>query len=142
MNREHLRRQLIRHEGLALKPYRDTTGHLTIGVGRNLTDQGLTHEEAMALLDHDLVRVEREVRTAIPWFFELDDVRQGVLCNMAFNLGITKLLEFHETLTAIHRRDYMAAAAHMLDSYWARQVGHRAVELAEAMRDGGPVTIA
>jgi hypothetical protein len=34
MNR--IKAQLIRHEGLRLKPYRCTAGKLTIGIGRNL----------------------------------------------------------------------------------------------------------
>ena len=136
MNRDALRRQLIRHEGMRLRAYRDTVGKWTIGVGRNLDDLGITEEEAMYLLDHDMQRVEREVRAAIPWFFELDDARQMVLCNMAFNLGIAGLMGFRATLTAIKNRDYAGAAGLMLDSKWARQVGHRAAELASIMRDG------
>ena len=139
MNRDTLRQQLIRHEGLRLKAYQDTAGKWTVGVGRNLTDRGITVEEAMALLDHDIQRVEREVRAALSWFFELDDVRQIVLCEMAFNLGTAGLLQFHDALSAVKDGDYTAAAGHMLDSAWARQVGHRAVELADAMRDGTPV---
>ena len=42
-----IERQLIEHEGLEQKVYRCTAGKLTIGVGRNLEDKGITEEEAL-----------------------------------------------------------------------------------------------
>ncbi len=41
MNR--IKAQLVRHEGLKLKPYRCTAGKLTIGIGRNLDNCGISH---------------------------------------------------------------------------------------------------
>lgn len=45
---------LIRHDGLRLKPYRDTRNKLTIGVGRNLDDVGITREEALMLPNNEI----------------------------------------------------------------------------------------
>ena len=56
MDLDALKAQLTRHEGLRLKPYRDTLGHLTIGVGRNLSEVGISEAEAIALLDADIQR--------------------------------------------------------------------------------------
>jgi lysozyme len=104
-----LKEQLTRHEGMSLRAYVDTTGHITIGVGRNLTDVGITQEEANAMLEHDIARTIGAVTLRWPWWERLDPIRQRVLVNMAFNLGVDGL---------------------------AGQVGPRADELAAMMRTG------
>lgn len=134
-SRTILRLALTRDEGLRLKPYEDTTGHLTIGVGRNLTDVGISSDEAQMLLDHDIDRVVRMLDERIPWWGQLDPVRQRVLLNMGFNLGYG-LFQFRNTLAHVQRGEYTDAAEHMLDSLWSRQVGARALRLANAMRTG------
>ncbi|MGH8899502.1 MAG: glycoside hydrolase family protein [Egibacteraceae bacterium] len=136
MNRARLRDQLVRHEGLRLKPYRDTVGKLTIGVGRNLDDVGLTEEEAYDLLSNDVDRTERSLRSAVPCFGSLDDARQRVLADMAFNLGVTGLLQFKKMLAAVEARDFDLAASEMLGSAWAGQVKGRAETLARMMKRG------
>ena len=137
MDRELLRSQLERHEGLRLKPYLDTATppRLTIGYGRNLDDVGITREEADYMLAGDIDRVERELDT-IDEYVALDLIRQTVIANMAFNLGFNGLLQFKRMWAAIGRCDYEKAAEEMLKSKWARQVGNRAIELAEIMRTG------
>lgn len=125
---------LIRHEGLKLKPYKDTVGKWTIGVGRNLDDVGLTENEARYLLENDLGRIRAELDDALPWWRALDDPRQTVLLNMAFNLGLTRLMGFTKFLHALSHGDYERAAGEMLDSTWAKQVHRRAVELASLMQ--------
>lgn len=127
--------QLMRHESVELKPYTDSVGKLTIGCGRNLTDKGISHDEAMFLLENDLNSTLADCGT-FPWFAGLDPVRQRVVADMAFNLGLPKLRRFRQTLAAVARGDYGAAAAGMLDSQWAKQVGQRATRLAEMMRSG------
>lgn len=136
MDREALKLMLIEHEGLRLKPYKDTQGFLTIGVGRNLEGTGLTEAEAMHLLDNDISRVVAYCRQAFAWFNGLDDVRQNVVCSMVFNLGAAGFAEFKKLIAAIERKDFEAAANEMLCSRWAAQVKGRAVELAAMMRDG------
>ena len=127
---------LIRDEALRLKPYRCTAGKLSIGVGRNLEDIGITRDEALHLLANDIARVEVECRAAFPWFDALDPVRQAVVLNMAFNLGLPKFRLFKQTLAAIAAGRYDAAARQMQLSKWARQVGDRAKRLARMMRTG------
>lgn len=129
-------RQLRLHEGERLKPYRDTVGKLTIGVGRNLDDRGLTRDESAMLLGNDIKAVETDLIRALPWVAQLDDVRQRVLLDMAFNLGVPGLLGFKRTLATIQAGDYEKAAAMMLDSKWAGQVGQRAERLSRMMFSG------
>lgn len=131
-----LQKQLILHEGCDLKPYKDSLGTLTIGVGRNLQARGINTDEALMLLRNDISATITAVRKEMPWTVALDDVRQRVLCDMAFNMGIAGLLEFKQTLAAVKAGDYGKAADMMLDSRWASQVGERARRLARMMRTG------
>ncbi len=132
-----LEARVRRHEGLRLHPYRDTVGKLTIGVGRNLDDRGVTEAEALLMLRNDLLEVEARLDVDLPWWRDLDEVRREVLVEMGFNLGVDGLLAFHDTLAAVRRARYAEAGVHMLASRWAGQVGARAVELAALMRLGG-----
>ena len=135
MNRQLLRSQLERHEGLRLKPYLDTVGKLTVGYGRNLEDVGISRDEADFMLDNDIDQVERQLET-VDEYRDLDPVRQTVIANMAFNMGFAGLMGFKNMWEAIGRRDWNSASKEMMQSKWARQVGVRAVELSEIMRTG------
>ena len=133
--REKLKLQLMRHEGVRLKPYLDTVGKWTIGCGRNISDKGITHDEALFLLENDLDECIHDL-SVFPWFVALDPVRQRVVIDMRFNLGPSRLRSFKHTLAAVARGDYEAAAKGMLKSLWAKQVGQRAIRLAAMMRSG------
>jgi lysozyme len=136
LDKDRLRQQLIQHEGLRLFPYVDTVGKLTIGCGRNLTDRGISHVEAIELLDHDIEMAIADLLAFFPWVARLDAVRKAVLVDMCFNLGITRLREFANTMGAVERGDYAAAADGMRKSKWAKQVGNRAVRLRKMMVTG------
>ena len=131
-----LRDDLIRHEGLRLFPYRDSRGLLTIGVGRNIEQRGISREEAMYLLDNDIRDHTDELLGRFPVVATLDPARRDVLINMAFNMGIPALSGFKRMWAAIQSGDYRKASVEMLDSQWALQVGDRAIELANVMRSG------
>ena len=136
INQAALRRQIRLHEGERLKVYKCTGGKLTIGVGRNLEDRGITVEESNMLLDNDLAAFQVELLRKLPWVADLDDVRQRVLIDMAFNLGMSGLLSFKNTLAAIKSGDYERGARGMLESKWATQVGKRAERLSCMMLTG------
>lgn len=136
VDRNAMVRQLRLHEGERLRPYRCTAGKLTIGVGRNLEDRGISAEESAMLLSNDISREERELLAALPWVAKLSEVRQRVLLDMSFNLGLEGLLAFKRTLAAIQAGQYQQAAGMMLESLWARQVGQRAQRLSQMMATG------
>ena len=134
---ERIKEQLVRHEGLRLKPYRCTAGKLTIGIGRNLDDCGISQSEAYVMLINDIMNCEKQLQSKIPDIYNgLDEVRKSVLLNMCFNLGISGLLGFKNTLVFVKAGDWERAANNMLVSRWAKQVGRRAIELSELMRKG------
>ncbi|MBQ6409756.1 glycoside hydrolase family protein [Candidatus Saccharibacteria bacterium] len=122
-------------EGFAPLPYKDSTGHLTVGYGHNL-ENGITLKMAEFILKCDIETAERAVKDKFAWYFKLNDARQFVLIDMAFNMGIARLCTFKKMLAAVERGDYTTAAKEMLDSRWALQVKTRAVKLAEMMKTG------
>lgn len=131
-----LENQLIRHEGKKLKPYRDTVGKLTIGVGRNLDDVGISEDEVLYLLHSDIYNAKQNLSKWLPWTDKLDRVRNDVLVNMTFNMGIGGLLKFKNMLSFLEQRNYERAAREMLNSKWAIQVGQRGYELSKQMETG------
>jgi len=134
MNRERLTADLMRDEDLRLKPYRDTAGKLTIGIGRNLDDVGLRHGEALIMLANDIADASAECAAAFAFWPDLNEPQQRGLCNMAFNLGMPRLRGFRKMLAALEAQDYETAADEALDSRWARQVGDRAERIAELLK--------
>lgn len=136
---EHLTRQLRRDEGVRAHMYFDSEGYATIGVGRLIDARrggGLRESEIDYLLANDIEEALAALRDRLPWFDSLNEARQGVLANMAFNLGVDGLLGFRKTLALVEQGEYDAASVEMLDSKWARQVGQRAQRLSEQMRTG------
>ncbi len=136
---DRLREMLIRHEGLRLKPYKCTSGKLTIGCGRNLEDVGITQFEARMLLAEDIDRVYKEA-ISFGWFKSLSMPRQDVILSMLFNLGLSRFQGFKNLIQACVDGNFELASKEMLDSKWAIQVGIRATELAEIMRTGRYLT--
>lgn len=122
-------------EGLVLTPYMDTEGVLTIGYGINLRD-GLSRAECEMLLEHRAVERLGDLTSVLPWFNAIDPVRQRVLLNMAYQLGVHGLLEFRKMLDALKAENYEKAATEMEHSLWARQTPHRVARLAAMMRTG------
>ena len=126
--------RIKKHEGFRGQPYKDTTGHTTIGYGRNLDDNPLTEEEAEVLLLNDLQRTHERLLRRLPVYAELDSTRQGVLLEMAFQLGVNGLLRFSKMLRAIEYARWEEAAWELMDSKYAQQVPERAARLAFLMR--------
>lgn len=156
MNLDLLKRELIRDEGLRLKPYPDSKGISTIGVGHNLEASPLvgdigerftaagciTEADAEAILCADIGGCTALLDKYLPWWAKLDDARQNALANMAFNMGVGpseeqpdgKLLQFKNSLALLERGDYAKAAANFAMSAWYRQVGQRAVRLVAVIK--------
>lgn len=128
--------QLKRHEGVKLKPYQDTVGKWTIGVGRNLDDIGISEQEAEILLHNDIKEAERQLVAMMPWTKDLDEVRFSALLNFVFNVGIGTALRFVNAMGQLKQGNYDMAANEMLKSKWAIQVGQRAIDVSEQIRTG------
>ncbi|HEX7103949.1 MAG TPA: glycoside hydrolase family protein [Nitrolancea sp.] len=136
---EKLTARLISDEGEVLHAYEDHLGYLTIGVGRLIDKRkggGITREESRYLLKNDIEKRIAECESRFEWFDSLDDVRQGVIVCMAFQLGTDGVAQFKKMIAALKVRDYERAADEMLDSAWAKQTPARAQLMAQIMRTG------
>ena len=132
---DKLIKQLKKHEGVELKPYKCTSNKLTIGIGRNLEDVGISENEAEYLLMNDLDTYMTAAKT-YDWYNGLNDARKAVIVNMLFNMGQTNFNKFLKMKQALDVGDHAEAAKQMLDSRWAKQVKGRSEELAAQMETG------
>jgi lysozyme len=133
-----IKKLLSQHEGRIAHAYKDSLGYLTIGVGHLIDDRrgGKLPEHIIdALLEWDIAEHKRELDTALPWAKDLSEVRYAVLLDMAFNMGVPRLLGFVRTLAMVKEGRYKEAAENMLLSLWARQVKTRAVRLSRMMEE-------
>ena len=135
MDREQLFDDLVRDEGLKLEIYKCTAGKITIGVGRNIEARGITTSEARLLLANDVDIISDELTNNFPWWVSMPEPAQRALANMAFNLGVPRLSQFKNMLSALEKGDYNVAAKEALDSNWAKQVGDRANRIAKVFRE-------
>ena len=134
---EIVREQLKRHEGFKAKPYRCSAGALTIGYGTNLDARGITREEAERLMMNEVYDCVKALQRKLgDTYNNLNANRKAVLINMAYNMGISGLMNFKNTLRYIKQGNYEQASENMLVSQWADQVGNRAKELSEIMKIG------
>jgi len=155
-DRDELVKMIAIHEGIVLNVYQDHLGINTVGIGRNLDDRGiadgellfmnktiddiydngLTQEEAYYLCMNDIAIVEKELLASKPIVNRLNAVRQMILIDMAFNMGVPRLMQFKNMWLAIEKVNYLLACEEMIDSRWAGQVGSRAMKLSVAMKNG------
>lgn len=136
---------LNRDEAVKIKPYLDCCrkawrdcvcvkkGKLTIGVGRNLDDDGISVTEAFLLRDNDIAAVRKSCSAAFPWVTALSPDRQDVVCAMVFNMGLLRFCDFKLFIQALEKGDFVTARSEMLDSKWAAEVGDRAKRYADVM---------
>lgn len=129
-----LRRSLILHEEERKFPYTDTVGKISIGIGYNLTDRGMSDEWINSQYQKDVTFFYNKL-SEFPWYRDLTADRQIVLIDMSF-MGLQRFREFTRMIDALAIHDYAQAAAEMLDSEWAKQVKTRAESLAHAMLTG------
>lgn len=144
--------RLCVNEGLRLKPYYCSAGHLTIGIGRNLEDnplndeekayighsvkEGITEDQAFYLCRNDLKKVRADLDKNLPWWQDLNADRQFVMIDLCFNMGIRKLLQFQKTLKSIATGYYVKAGEQLMQSLYAKQVGKRAERNAKCLQTG------
>lgn len=140
-----LKALLTKHEGSRRYPYDDATGRslkkgdtvegkITIGVGRNITDKGLTFEESMMLLKNDIQEATKKAST-YRGFEGMNSARQAVIVSMVFNMG--SIDDFRLMRQAMAVKDWTEVVRQMKDSKWATQIGSgRLEDLTEMMRTG------
>lgn len=159
---DKIKKQLIAHEGKKHFLYKCTSGYWTIGIGRNieanpLTDQEkefiygqkLDNEEAIAYLRdigindddidllfyNDIEKVDKGLNKRYLWYADAPEAVKLVMLDMAFNLGLHGFGKFYNTLAYLESGQYQLAASNMLKSKWAGQVGKRAINLSNMLKN-------
>ena len=122
---------LMRDEGFRERVYRCSAGKQTIGYGWNIDDQPISRLSASMILADQIDSVTEELTDALPWWETLPDNAKLGLANMAFNLGLTRLLKFKKMLAALKAHDFGTGTLEGLESKLARQVGSRALRIAD-----------
>lgn len=129
-----LEKDIINDEGWRNKPYKDTLGIETVGVGFNLTN-GIPDQVILYWLQYNILHCKKELES-FDWYDKLSERRKEVLINMVYNMGILRFSTFKNMINNIVHDRYDLASLEMLDSKWAKQVGKRAVRLADEMAHG------
>jgi len=136
MDLDALKADLVRDEGLRLRIYTDTVGKVTVGVGHNLTDRGISKAVCDLLLNEDIAEVIAQLNANEPWWQNLDPVRQRALANLTFNVGIENLLHFHRDTLTLMQGGFWDAAANALAASPYRKTGARAIRIENMIRTG------
>ena len=146
MDRVKLLEELMLDEGIIHEIYNDHLGFATFGVGHLITESDeewgqplgtpVSEQRVKDCLNADVDIVCKELDKNLQWWRGLNDTRQRVMANMCFNLGYPRLSKFKKFLAAAKDENWETAAAEMMDSKWATQVGDRAVRLKEKMLNG------
>lgn len=132
--------RLFRHEGEVLHAYTDSEGFLSIGIGHLIDERrggGITQRISRVIFEDDISGKTIDARNAFPWFEGLDPVRQDVIVNLCFNLGVAGLSKFHLMIGHIVSHNWVGAAYELSNSLWGRQVQKdRKDELCDALEHG------
>jgi len=139
MDVDKLRKQLELDEGVKYEIYNDHLGYATFGIGHLITekdpenklplDYPISEERVTECFEDDIEGVCNDLDRNISWWVGLSEEHQRVIANMAFNLGINRLLKFKKFIKAMQENEFETAAEEMMDSKWAKQVGPRAIRL-------------
>jgi len=116
---------ITKHESMVLHPYTDSVGKLTIGVGRNIDDRGISRDEALYLLKNDIEMSINDLLDIFNDFYLLPNDVQLVMIDMMFNMGETRFRGFKKMIQAVRDKDFKEAARQAKDSKWCKQVGIR-----------------
>ena len=142
MNIDKLKEQIKHSEGVRTTAYKDTLNNWTTGVGHlirlpdeeYLLEKELKEEEVDQIFITDLNQAIDDARK----FISQDSIPEEaffVVVDMAFNLGLPKLMRFQNFQQALRDKDFVQASFEMLDSLWAKQLPNRSKRLAKQMRD-------
>jgi lysozyme len=133
---ERVRELAELHEDRRKFAYKCPAGKITVGIGRNLEDKGLSDDEIDYLFKNDFREVVEDLKSVFPGWSNINDARKAVLFDMRFNLGGSGFRTFRRFISAVKAGDYVRASEEMKDSAWFHQVGTRSERLCRIMRAG------
>jgi|694.fasta_scaffold18275_6 lysozyme len=148
MSDEEIKAMIIAHEGKRYRPYQDTLGLWTVGVGHLIGDgkslppsmnREFSEEEIMAMFEKDYAH-HRSAAMNIPGFDKLDGRGQGALTDLTFNMGPSWISKWPKLKKQLAEGDTQSAAKNLEQSKWYGQVGNRAPTIVSLLRDSSTVS--
>ena len=146
MSEDEIKKMIIRHEGIRNRPYQDSLGLWTVGVGHLIGDgkslpqewnREFSNDEIMKMFNEDYAS-HRLAAQRIPSFDKLNTKGQGALTDLTFNMGASWIDKWPMLKKQLASQDVSAAAANLEGSKWYGQVGGRAPEVVNLLRNGAP----
>ena len=122
------------HEGYRSRVYKCTEGYDTIGYGFAIKDLELDEDMAEEILLQKLEKLIKRVRAKFDWLDDVPHEVQGVLVEMAYQMGLSSVCKFKRALKFMQHQNWERAADEMLMSKWHRQTPNRAKELSNIIR--------
>ena len=137
MSDDKLEKLLAEDEGKRLDMYQDTKKILTIGIGHNLEEKGISDAVCSLMFQEDIDDARKDAEK-FSWYSRLNSARRAVILNMIFNMGLTRFSGFKKTIEYIDQGLYLSASKEMKNSKWYREdvANSRSDRLAEMMRTG------
>ena len=123
---KEIRDMLVRHEGIRTYPYYCSENKLTLGIGRNIQQNGISEEEAYYLLENDIKRVMSNLDKSFHMWRCFPKKARLVCIDMAFQMGIAGFLGFKKTIALMQLGMWLEASEELLDSRYAVQTPNRA----------------
>jgi lysozyme len=145
MSEKETKDMIMAHEGVRNKPYKDSLGLWTVGVGHLIGDgktlpdawnREFSNEEVMAMFDEDYQH-HRKAAEGISGFDKFNSAGQAALTDLTFNMGPGWISRFPNTGKNIAQGNAAGAAAGLTDSKWYGQVGSRAPQVVGLISQGG-----
>ena len=133
-----------KHEGVRTRPYKDSLGLWTVGVGHLIGDgkslppewnREFTKEEVNALFLKDYEK-HKEMAMKTPGWSKANETGQAAMIDLAFNMGGSWYKKFPATSKALEAGDFEKAADNLKDSKWYQQVKSRGVTIVDMIRNG------
>jgi lysozyme len=135
VNVNALRCELTIHEGLKTKSYKDSLGLLTGGIGHLLRSNEISDFPEGTPISSEQIEswYTQDVGSSIKCaqdlmgdsWSNLSDIRKRAVCDLAYNLGKSRLSLFVQFLTAMRAGSYDIAGEELRNSKWFTQVGRR-----------------
>lgn len=148
MSDEEIKAMIIKHEGKRNRPYQDSLGLWTVGIGHLIGDgkslppemnREFSNEEIMAMFEKDYAH-HRSAAMNIPGFGKLDGKGQGALTDLTFNMGPSWISKWPKLKKQLEAGDTQSAAKNLEQSKWYGQVGNRAPTIVSLLRDSSQVS--
>lgn len=130
------------HEGVRTRPYKDSLGLWTVGVGHLIGDgRSLPPEYNREFSMDEIDRIfakdyahHKKAAEKIPGYDKLDEKGKAALIDLTFNMGPAWYKKWPRLQESLKEGDTEAAASSLENSLWYRQVGRRGPTIVSLIR--------